>query len=451
MFSLLLLSLVAVDPAASVAAQQDPPVRISLNNDSRFEPGDRAKVKVRVEDDGFLIVLQADTEGRVRMLFPLDPDDDNYVRGNRSYEIRGRGDREPFTVDGAAGEGAIYAAVSRDPFRFDQFVLNNHWDYQKLSEQRLPEQPEPELTQLVASMAVGRFEYDYTTYDVYEYGDVAYSSGYPQTVIHTTSYVDPFCSSGYYFRYDCDPYYYRPRYSVNLVFGRPYYDRYYSPYYYGYYDSYYYNRPYYGRPTYGYPSYPYASTPYRPRYVTPSEFKQENRLWDGQNYRDRSAEGATNIRAVNTVYGEPPVRRATGDAGRSPVTAAPPSTSVQETPSRRRTSASPAAARPASDARSTAEPRQAPPERQAAPARRARTDDRSSSQVRPDVRTERRAAPTRSEAARSEEPRLQRRAPRPSVERAPAPASRAAPPPRNEPSRSAPPPSSGGGRRRTAN
>ena len=35
-------------------------------------------VKVRVENDGFLVVLHADPDGRVRMLFPLDPDDDHY-------------------------------------------------------------------------------------------------------------------------------------------------------------------------------------------------------------------------------------------------------------------------------------------------------------------------------------------------------------------------------------
>ena len=118
MFPALLLSLIAAEPATAVtAAQDDPAVRISINNDRRFVRGDRAKVKVRVEDDGYLLVIHADPDGRVRMLFPLDPTDDSFVRGDHTYEIRGRGDREAFTVDAGSGEGAIYAAVSRDPFR----------------------------------------------------------------------------------------------------------------------------------------------------------------------------------------------------------------------------------------------------------------------------------------------------------------------------------------------
>jgi hypothetical protein len=127
MFPVLLLSLIAAEPAATVTAVQDAPVRITMNNDRRFVRGDRAKVKVRVENDGFLLVLQADAEGRIRVLFPLDPSDDNFVRGDRNYEIRGRGDREAFTVDENSGEGAVYAAVSRDPFRFGDYAINDHW------------------------------------------------------------------------------------------------------------------------------------------------------------------------------------------------------------------------------------------------------------------------------------------------------------------------------------
>ena len=69
---------------------------------------------------------------------PLDPRDDNFVRGGRKYEIRGRGGRESFTADDGKGTGTVYAAVSHDPFRFDQFVLGDHWDYRKLAPQRLP-------------------------------------------------------------------------------------------------------------------------------------------------------------------------------------------------------------------------------------------------------------------------------------------------------------------------
>src|SRR3954447_25013909 len=112
-----------------IATQDDPPIQIWINNDRRFLPGDRAKVQVRTRDDGYLIVLHADPEGHLRVLFPLDPDKDNFVRGGKKYEVRGRGNREAFDVDDASGRGTVYAAVSSEPFHFEGFVLGDHWDY----------------------------------------------------------------------------------------------------------------------------------------------------------------------------------------------------------------------------------------------------------------------------------------------------------------------------------
>ncbi len=507
MFSALALSLLSALPAAPAMVQDDPQIRISLNNDRRFEQGDRGNVKVRVEDDGFLVVLHADPDGRVRMLFPLDPDDDNSVRGDRTYDIRGRGDRESFTVDYESGEGAIYAAISRDPFRFDQFVVNRHWDYDALNAKRLPEQPEPELTELVQRMATGRFEYDYLTYNVYErgYADVAYSP----TVIHRTYYDYPYCG-GYY---GCDPYYYdRNRFSVSISFGRPYYyggyyrpvyyDPFYDPWYYGYggyygYRGYY---PYYARPVYVYPVRPWGGTPYRPRYVNQTGFKQDNRTWDGQGYRVRST-SLTDIRAVNTVYGTPPARRAVteGDGGKSPVMQPSPSRDIDASPSRRTVERKPTTAapegrrvrsevdtkRPSTKADDAATPtrrerlpeavparpdRDAPMGRSATPTSRSRdTDDapRRAETGRDDAdraestrpsrepavpsrsTTERsrpepvRATPRSEESARPEPSRPsraepERSAPRPSIDRAPAPSRPSYSAPRQESPRSSP-------------
>ena len=82
MITALLLSLMftgaSTTPAAT--AQDDPPIRLWISNDRRFLPGDRAKVQVRTEYDGYLIVFHVDPEGRLRVLFPVDPDKDNFVR-----------------------------------------------------------------------------------------------------------------------------------------------------------------------------------------------------------------------------------------------------------------------------------------------------------------------------------------------------------------------------------
>jgi hypothetical protein len=441
MFATVLLSLLVPAPAPALAvASQDPPVRIELNNDRQFVRGEHGKVKIRTDDDGFLVVLHADPDGRVRVLFPLDPDDDNYVRGRHTYELRDRGDRETFTVDAGSGQGAIYAAVSRDPFRFDAFAVNQHWDYDALNAQDPGSDPEPVLDDIIQRMASGRYDYDYVTYDVYEseYSSVSYAA---PAVVYTPSYSysSYYCDS--FYDYYCDPYYYSPyRFSVSVHYGSPYY---YRPYYYGYYQPYYY-RParYYGYPTY---SYPYYSTPgvigYRQRYTTPSEFKQSDRLWNGVPYRDRMA--GSPARAVNTVYDPAPVRRGTtsGDMGRSPVenSAAP-----QGAEPRRRT---PSAERPAPsvERRESSEPsRRSTADRPSSSSveRRPSSGERSGSgepRRAPTPTVERRPSSSRSQG----EPQLQRRSePRsaPTIERAEPPSRRAAQPHMSRPvERSEPP------------
>src|SRR3989442_234034 len=81
-----LLGAAPVTPAAPTAASDDPPIKVWLNQDSYFQRGDKAKVHVKLADDGYLVVLRADAEGRVRVLFPLDPTADDFVRGRIQRE-----------------------------------------------------------------------------------------------------------------------------------------------------------------------------------------------------------------------------------------------------------------------------------------------------------------------------------------------------------------------------
>src|SRR5262245_4688605 len=100
----------------------DPPIHVWFNSDGYYDQGDRAKVYVRTNQDGYVVILRADGEGRVRVLFPLDPGSDNYLRGDKKYEIRSRGDREVFVVEERSSGGVIVAAYSTEPFRFDEFA-----------------------------------------------------------------------------------------------------------------------------------------------------------------------------------------------------------------------------------------------------------------------------------------------------------------------------------------
>ncbi len=319
MFAALLLPLLtAGDPVAGtrVGTGDDPPVQLWISNDRRFLAGDRAKVHVRAEDDGYLVVLHADPDGHLRVLFPLDPTDDHFVRGGKKYEVRGRGDREAFSVDVSSGRGTVYAAWSRAPFAFQGYVLGDHWDYRALAPDRLPREPETELTEIARRMAGGSFDYDILTYDVIErvvYADDYYDSR-PYSRGHYGSYYDdPWCGS--YFG-NCSGI------SVGLFFGNPYRRYYHRPYYYGYYPAYhpFFYDPYYYRPYHYYPyhHYGYYRSYHYPRYrdfyswrgyrdyarpYTPYRFRGRDGVF--ADHRDRNYGFR---RAVNTVY-NPPVTR----------------------------------------------------------------------------------------------------------------------------------------------
>ena len=144
---------------------RDPPIKVKLSDDV-FIRGDSARVKVKTSDSGYLLVLRADAQGHIRVLFPLEPSGDAAVRGGREVEIRGRGNREAFTVDDADGSGKILAAVSSQPFRTDSFARAGHWDYRALAGGDSVADPEATLLSIADQMSAGHFDYDVVTYTV---------------------------------------------------------------------------------------------------------------------------------------------------------------------------------------------------------------------------------------------------------------------------------------------
>ncbi|MGH7523812.1 MAG: DUF4384 domain-containing protein [Gemmatimonadales bacterium] len=166
-----------------------PAIQITLNDGGDFAPGGRVKVQVQTNDDGYLVVFRVDGDGQIRVIFPLDPDGDAFIRGAKAYELQGRGDHESFFADNQAGSGLVYAAISRSPLVFTDYSANGHWDYQSL---RLPDSSsdaENDLTTIVSQMTNHtRFDYDAVGYRVQEIGTVASLGGggyYP-------GYYDPY-------------------------------------------------------------------------------------------------------------------------------------------------------------------------------------------------------------------------------------------------------------------
>lgn len=170
--SLLLLAshALAASPLVAPAAADDPPIRVWFNSSGNYGYGDRAKVYAKSANDGYLLVLRSDGAGRVRVLFPLDPDRDQRISGGKKYELKSRGGREAFIADETGGHGFVLAAISSSPFRVDRFVRNGLWDTQKLSEEQVIDDPEVGLVSLVQQMtpSAEQFVYDVATYVVSE-------------------------------------------------------------------------------------------------------------------------------------------------------------------------------------------------------------------------------------------------------------------------------------------
>ncbi len=380
---------------AEAPAQQQ--VYLRLSKHVNLRSGERVRAYFRASADGYLTVFRSEPDGRVRVLFPLDPFDDNFVRGGQEYELRGRGDRESFTVYLSSGVGTVYAAFSRDPFRYDSYARGSHWDYGQTDLWEVGSDPETDLTYLADAMAGGvSFDYDVVRYSVSK------PRPYSPSLWHYT-----FSGRGYYDHHYYDPYrhgyrgFYRPRFSVHVNFGSRYYpsygDRwdgyagwdpyYWDPIYYGDYD--YYGHHYYWRPHYAafhLPVYRHYGFHRAPRVVYVERARAVNRAYTfkspggGRRVADLRSRAPSNQVSRRTVA---PSR--SSSAGKRVTASRRSSASVTDASRASRSGGVVRSIRPAPQARerSATETRRTYPAREAAPSRQTTRPRVSPSRERP--------------------------------------------------------------------
>jgi hypothetical protein len=165
------------------------PVRVMLDRPV-YAPGLSGHVQVRSGQDGYLLVLHADPEGRVRVAYPLDPGAPSHVRAGDQIDITAWGGRPAFTVKDTVGSGKWFVAISTIPFRSDSMVRGDHWDYRQFPTLAPDQDWHAALTTLVAALARGSFDYDVVTYRV-----VPVPS--PSTAPRTHRPVDPYAVPRY--------------------------------------------------------------------------------------------------------------------------------------------------------------------------------------------------------------------------------------------------------------
>lgn len=195
-----------------------------------YTRGERVRLYFRSDQDAYVTIFRVDTDGRVRVLFPRDPWEDNFARGGRDFEVDGRAlGTDAFTIDDYPGVGYLFAVASADPFVYDQIESGDHWDYRVIADGRVRGDPYVAMTDLaqrIVPEGYADWDYDVISYNVGQHYD------YPRFLCYDChSYVsysswDPYYSSCVRFRmfvYD-DPWYYPYRYygGSRVVFVRPY-------------------------------------------------------------------------------------------------------------------------------------------------------------------------------------------------------------------------------------
>lgn len=241
---------------------EGPGIRVWTSSGDLFHRGDRVRVYFRTERDAYVTVFRVDTDGRVRVLFPRIPDDDNWAAGGTTYQLSAYDRGVGFMVDDYPGVGYVFGVASNEPFDYHEMVAADGWDVREVSGGRVHGDPLSSLEEMVQGLLPAGYA-DFDDHLVPYYVDQRYD--YPRFVCYDCHAYTPFA---YW-----DPYLsWCPRYTL-VVWNDPWY----------YYPSYWYPTRYYGGTRVV-----YVAPTYRSRYV----FKNRESSAPGIAYRDRRFDGA---------------------------------------------------------------------------------------------------------------------------------------------------------------
>ncbi|HWO88982.1 MAG TPA: DUF4384 domain-containing protein [Gemmatimonadales bacterium] len=433
--TLALLTALAPSPSHAVTSPfvisrhvRGPGIRLWTNGEV-FRRHDRVRVYFRTEQDAFVLILRVDTDGRLEVLFPRRPDEDNFVYGGRTHTASSYG-RDAFYVDDYPGLGYVFAVASTEPLDLEQLADRDRWDVRLVAEGRIHGDPYGELHDLAARLLPADYS-DYDTHLLPYYVERRYD--YPRFVC-----------------YDChafvswtlwDPYrYWCSRYTLVV-----------------------YNDPFYYYPSYWYPTRYYGGT--RVVYVRPGAregrfvFRTREGAAPAIEYRDRRTTGAAGaerrppergVRGADiggvgsipvpgrrTVDGEPGGLRDVPTGDRAPVIGG--RRTVDPPPVRPAAPREPAREPTVDTRRRTDEPAR-PVEAPLVRPRPERQPDLQPRDARPEVRPEGRRAPEAGADRPSAEPEPRAVPYRPPASARPAPERPQAERPRAEPRRESPPP-----------
>ena len=210
-----------LDPSVSyIHAQQvsEPRIWLDRGTDPVLEPGDRVRIYYRTPADAYVAILQIDTDGTTRMLYPRSPTESHYARADRDYRLLFP--RSAYwNVDDRPGVGYFFVVTSPIPFDLSDFRYSYYdggWDLSAVGS-TVYSDPYVAMDDYVARLVPDWEDVDYgLDFISYSVGD---AHEYPRFLCYQCHGFRPYSTWNPY-RYTCvdfrvvvydDPYYYPSR------------------------------------------------------------------------------------------------------------------------------------------------------------------------------------------------------------------------------------------------
>jgi hypothetical protein len=203
--------------AQAVADREGPRVSVTTYLNT-FSSSRRVRANFRVDDDAYVVVGHVGPDGVVRVVFPEDPKDDGFVKGDHTYQTteffggfsqdyRFRAQNalfRPYDVhrdsyDGT-GLGYVFVIASWRPMRVDQFASEGTWDSFELTDDAYLRDPRPAIQEL-ASLLAGENREAYTVKYARAFNTVD-NSGYGAR----NAYGVGFCNGSQAFGFGASPF-----------------------------------------------------------------------------------------------------------------------------------------------------------------------------------------------------------------------------------------------------
>lgn len=95
------------------------------HRDGEFYEGDNITISFMANRDAFVVIYSIDTRGRVEILYPADPGDDNFVTGGVTYRLPSVNSNYDLKVTGPSGTENIQVIASRERIPIPDWYPNS--------------------------------------------------------------------------------------------------------------------------------------------------------------------------------------------------------------------------------------------------------------------------------------------------------------------------------------